>query len=407
MATTTADDPLDVAVVGAGPAGIGVGVALEKLDLDVRILDREAIGASFRAWPEETRLLTPSFPGGFGQTDLNAVTPHTSPAFALDCEHPTGEEYAGYLEGVAEFHDLPVETGVEVRDVDPVAERRKRPEAVAVDGGTAGFVLETSEGPVHSRFVVWAAGEFGSPRREPFPGAESCVHTADVNSWRGYADRGGEFLVVGGYESGIDAAVGLVDEGARATVLNGGAPWALRHPDPSEALSPYTSERLREALGTGRLTLVHGARVERVAEEGPKYRVDVAPQELEFDAEPATDAIRDPDGEYRMGTPPLLATGFEPTLGPVDDRFPREEGSIGLTDRDESPETPGLFLAGPAVAHNGVEFCFVYKYRTRFAVVAETIGERLDVDTGPLAVYREEGMFVEDLECCEPELCDC
>lgn len=400
-------DPLDVAVVGAGPAGIGVGVALEKLDLDVRILDREAIGASFRDWPDEMRLLTPSFPGGFGQTDLNAVTPHTSPAFALDREHPTGEEYAQYLEGVAEFHDLSVETGVEVRDVEPMAERRKRPEAVAVDGGTEGFALETSEGPIHSRFVVWAAGEFGSPRREPFPGAEGCVHTADVGSWGEYADRGEEFLVVGGYESGIDAAASLVDEGARVTVLDGGAPWALRHPDPSEALSPYTSERLEAALETGRLTLVHGARVERITETGSGYRLDVAPQELEFDAEPTTDAIRDPDGEYQVETPPLLATGFEPTLGPVSDRFPSEDGSIELTDRDESPGTPGLFLAGPAVAHRGVEFCFIYKYRTRFAVVAETIGERLDSDTGPLEVYREEEMFMEDLECCEPELCDC
>lgn len=53
MLRTTARDPLDVAVVGAGPAGIGVGAALAELDLDVWLFDREAVGASFRAWPEE------------------------------------------------------------------------------------------------------------------------------------------------------------------------------------------------------------------------------------------------------------------------------------------------------------------------------------------------------------------
>lgn len=407
MLRTTAENPLDVAVVGAGPAGIGVGVALSELDLDVCLFDREAVGASFRTWPEGMQLLTPSFPGGFGQTDLNAVTPHTSPAFALDREHPTGKEYAEYLEGVVEFYDLPVETGVEITAIEPEPDRSPVSEAVAVDGGTEGFTIETSGGSVYSRFVVWAAGEFGSPRRDPFSGAEHCVHTADVESWAEYEKRGEDFLVIGGYESGIDAAVGLVENGAHVTVLDSGAPWALRHPDPSEALSPYTRERLETALDTGRLALVHGARVEHVASEDSTYRVAVEPQDLEFDAEPATDAVRRPEEEYRVATPPLLATGFEPTLGPVVEGFPREQGSIELTDSDESPETPGLFLAGPAVTHRDVEFCFIYKFRTRFPVIAETVGERLGVDTDPLESYREENMYLDDLECCEPELCDC
>lgn len=406
MSTTTATEPLDVAVVGAGPAGIGVGVALCELDLDVRIFDRDEIGASFRNWPAEMRLLTPSFPGGFGQTDLNAIAPNTSPAYALDSEHPTGKEYAEYLAGVVEFYDLAVETGVEITGVESLSDRSDAAEEVAVDGGTEGFVLETSEGPVHSRFVVWAAGEFGSPLREPFSGSEHCLHTADVGSWVDHAERGEEFVVIGGYESGTDAAVGLVENGARVTVLDSGAPWALRHPDPSEALSPYTRERLENALDTGRLRLVHAAGVERVSQDAT-YRITVEPQQLEFDATPATDAIQDPNEEYRVETAPLLATGFEPTLGPVSEQFPREDGHVELTERDESPEMPGLFLVGPGVVHRGVEFCFIYKYRTRFPVIAETVGERLGVDTDPLELYREENMYLDDLECCEAELCDC
>jgi putative flavoprotein involved in K+ transport len=406
VSTTTVTDPLDVAVVGAGPAGIGVGVALSELGLDVRIFDRKEIGASFRAWPEEMRLLTPSFPGGFGQTDLNAIVPNTSPAFALDSEHPTGDEYAEYLDGVVEFYDLSVETGVEITGVEAVFDHSKNAETLAVDGGTSGFRLETQEKSVHTRFVVWAAGEFGSPRRNPFSGSEHCVHTADVESWAEYEKRGKEFLVIGGYESGIDAAVGLIENGACATVLDSGAPWGLRHPDPSEALSPYTRDRLEGALDTGRLTLVHGARVERVSVDS-QYHVEVTPQKLDFDAKPATDAIRDPKEEYPTETSPILATGFEPTLGPVSEQFPREDGTVELTDRDESPETPGLFLAGPGVAHKNVEFCFTYKYRTRFPVIAETIGERLGVDTNSLELYREENMYLDDLECCEANLCDC
>ena len=88
-------DPVqDVIVVGAGPAGIGVAAAL-----------------------------TPSFTSNqFGLVDLNAITPYTSPALSLLEEHPTGPDYAAYLEMVAKLHELDVVTGIEVVDVRPAAD---------------------------------------------------------------------------------------------------------------------------------------------------------------------------------------------------------------------------------------------------------------------------------------------
>ena len=38
----------DVVIVGAGPAGLGVGILLKKLDLDFIILEKNSIGASFK-----------------------------------------------------------------------------------------------------------------------------------------------------------------------------------------------------------------------------------------------------------------------------------------------------------------------------------------------------------------------
>ena len=49
-------------------------------------------------------------------------------------------------------------------------------------------------------------------------------------------------------------------------------------------------------------------------------------------------------------------------------------GSPLLSDEDESTKTPGLFLVGPAVRHEDHVFCFVYKFRQRFGVVAEGVG---------------------------------
>lgn len=424
---------LDVIVVGAGASGVGIGVALSHLDLDVRILERDQIGASFRNWPAEMRFITPSFPSNsFGLTDLNAITPKTSPAVTLDREHPSGDEYADYLEAVADFHELTVETGIEVtglqsRNETLATEMKDRDASVpAVDGGTmieadsgtelsiesddvyeqsneGGFVLETSEGVVHSEYVVWAAGQFGSPRTDVFPGVESCIHTSDIRSWADHvsASSTDDFLIVGGYESGIDAAVALVEAGCRVRVLDRGEPWVTRGPDPSEVLSPYTLERLESVADTDRLLVEGGAVVEEVRrDEDGCFEVQAR----------AADGYELDEGEsptYTVPTRPILATGFESTLGPAADHFSCEEGVIQLTDRDESSKTPGLFLAGPDVTHNGVKFCFIYKFRARFPVIAETIGSRLGVEIEPLDVYREQNMYLEDLSCCEPDMCDC
>lgn len=423
---------VDVAVVGAGAAGIGVGVALSLLDLEVVLLERDEIGASFRRWPDEMRFITPSFPSNsFGLTDLNAISPKTSPAVALEREHPSGDEYADYLEAVAAFHELEVETGIEVTglraldedETDVTTESTEQSSATAaVDGGAVpesaaddtqpaqrtdatdgGFVLETTDDSVRSEFVVWATGQFGSPRRDVFPGADECLHASAVRSWADHASASStdDFLIIGGYESGIDAAVALVEAGCRVRVLDRGEPWATRGSDPSEVLSPYTLERLESVADTDRLLVEGGAVVESVR------RNDDGCFEVHTAAADGYELDEDASSTYTVPTQPILATGFEPALGPASDHFPREEGIIQLTDRDELPTTPGLFLAGPDVTHNGVRFCFIYKFRARFPIIAETIGSRLGIDTDPLDVYREQNMYLEDLSCCEPDMCDC
>ncbi|CDK37887.1 NAD(P)/FAD-dependent oxidoreductase [Halorubrum sp. AJ67] len=376
-------ESLDAVIVGAGAAGVGTGVILEDLGLDsYAILDREAVGASFRQWPDEMRLITPSFPSNsFGCRDLNAVTTDTSPAFALDSEHPSGEAYAEYLDGVVEFYDLPVRTGVDVESV-----QRHDDE----------FVLHTSSGPIQSRFVVWATGQFGRPNDEPFPGASHCVHNTRVGSWSSFADEcvDDPVVVVGGYESGIDAALALADAGRETIVLDEEGPWRFRGPDPSEVLSPYTSQRLREAFERhAPITLEDGVRVERV-------------ERAESDNE--SFEVVSKDGEtFATRNRPVLATGFQSGLGPADEHFAFDDSRPELTDRDESTTTPGVFLVGPQVSHNGQLFCFIYKFRQRFAVVADEIAARLDIDRTPLEEYREKDMFLEDLSCCEPDMCDC
>ena len=53
---------VDVAVVGAGPAGLGTAIALKDAGVgNYVVLERSSIGESFRRWPQEMRFVSPSF----------------------------------------------------------------------------------------------------------------------------------------------------------------------------------------------------------------------------------------------------------------------------------------------------------------------------------------------------------
>ena len=363
----------DVVIVGAGAAGIGCGMVLQDLEVErFIILDRHEVGASFRRWPEETRLLTPSFTiNGFGMPDLNSIALQTSPAYTLHTEHPTGPQYAAYLEAIADHFKLPVQCGIDVMDVQPHLNQQ-------------GFTLQTSGGTIDCRYLIWAAGEFQYPNLTPFPGAELCRHYATVPSWRKLPDDA--YVVIGGYESGMDTAVNLARAGRRVTVLDPTAPWGGDAADPSLSLSPFTRDRLRRAKKQNLIEFV-SAEVETVTQTSDdRYHVNLS------------------NGEKLLSNqPPILATGFNGSLQQIAHLF--EWGEIGspivTKEADESTITPRLFLSGPMLRHGNVIFCFIYKFRQRFAVIGNAIAEQLGLDTNVLEEYYAAQMYLDDLSCCD------
>lgn len=365
---------LPCVIVGAGAAGIGVARALQEVGVGAVILERHEIGGSFSRWPREMQFITPSFPSNsFGTLDLNSVAIGTSPAFTLECEHPTGKQYADYLKSVVEYFHLPVQTGIDVKSLTPLA------------GG--GFELETSSGRLKASTVIWAAGEFQYPRLRPFPGAEHGVHNSRVKSWKRLA--GDDVIVIGGYESGVDAAVHLANAGKRVRVLERNSIWSSDASDPSITLSPFTWDRLLETPD-GHIEMIDGVEILRIEKQRGGY------------------AVIDVTGErWLTKRRPILATGFEGSPALIRDLFDwRDDGFPMLSSVDESTRAPGLFLVGSLVRHERLVFCFIYKFRQRFGVVANAIGQRLGHDTAALQKYRFWGMYLDDLTCCGSE-CVC
>ena len=365
----------DVVVVGAGAAGIGVAVALRHAGIqNFVVCERHKIGASFDFWPDETRFITPSFPtNSIGMLDLNAIAIKTSPGFSLEVEHPTGEEYAMYLRVVAKIFKLPVRQDTDVLHVAKVDDD---------------FHVVTPDEILRAKHVIWAAGEFQYPLSNGFAGSEMCRHTATITSYQEL--DGDDFIVVGGYESGVDVAYHLANRGKRVRLFDKNRPWVDDSSDPSVALSPFSLERIREKRFYEQVELYPHMPIESVARAGTTYEVTAR-------------------GGHRFQTPvpPLFAGGFEGSQKLVADLFEkRDDGSLLISENDESTIVPGIFLSGPAVRHDNHVFCFIFKYRQRFAVVAKAIATSLGLPAEALEAYRSWGMYLDDLSNCGEE-CVC
>ena len=230
-----------------------------------------------------------------GLLDLNAVVLNTSPAFSFKKEHLSGKEYALYLEIVAARFQLPVKTETDVKTITVLTEDR-------------GFVIQTSKGELETQFVIWAAGEFQYPNLNPFPGAQLCIHNSQIRSWTEL--EGDEFVVVGGYESGVDAASNLASLGKKVKLIDRQSSWSNLDSDPSVSLSPYSLKRLEIAYSysMGRVELIGEQHIEAVKAVKKGYVVE---------------------SEYKQwfsSTPPILCTGFDSSLKQIAPLFDWSNG---------------------------------------------------------------------------------
>lgn len=369
------DEYYDVIIVGAGPAGIGVSVLLQKLGLNFIILEKNSIGASFKKWPKETRFISPSFIGNsFKMPDLNAITPDTSPAFSLLTEHPTGQNYAKYLEDISEYYDIPVKIKVDVQ---------------TVEKNDYSFSLTSNKGEFKSNFVIWAAGEYQYPEKNTFKGDHLCTHYSEIVS---FSDLEGlDHIVIGAYESGFDAVFNLLREKKIVTLFDDSNYLDLVNSDSSYSLSPFTRDRIEYIIDL--FDYYTDSKVISVELENDSYIVKTE------NGHTLTSAQK-----------PINCTGFASSLPLVKELFEFEDKYPLLNSFDESTKTANLFLVGPHVKHGTALFCFIYKYRQRFAIVAEKIAKETgitdDIIEEALKDYKNNNFYLMDLSCCDDE-CIC
>jgi thioredoxin reductase/NAD-dependent dihydropyrimidine dehydrogenase PreA subunit len=273
--------PLDLLIVGMGPAGLSCALAAKQHGLRFACVDQaETIGGTVAAYPRKKLVMTQPM-----ELPLHGK---------LNRLEYAKEELVELWQGLTKRHRLPVKLGVQVTGL--------------TRGDDEVFTVATSLGNVRARHVVLAVGRRGSPQKLEVPGEELPKVSYSLLDAESYQGR--NLLVVGGGDSAIEAAIALGEQPGNVVTLSYRKPAFSR-------IKSRNETRIQEAIRDGKVTVVFESNVVRIEPDAVVLRCTEDAGEIERSL---------PNDEvfiFAGGKPPfplLEAAGvsFDPTLRPVE-----------------------------------------------------------------------------------------
>jgi thioredoxin reductase (NADPH) len=322
-------DPLDLAIVGAGPCGIAVGAAAREAGLRAVLFDRGCITNSLIGYPYYMTFFSTA-----EKLEVGGVP------FTIPDPKPTRREALAYYRQVVRRFQLDVRQYQEVLDVTGSAGAFRLSTAPSA-GGQETFV---------ARAVAVATGGFDHPNALG-------VRGEDLGKVRHYYREPYPFfdqdvLVVGGGNSAVEAALELFRNGARVTMVHfqdtidrGVKPWVV--PD------------IQNRLEKGEIPVFWK---HRVAEVRPDT-VILRSEETGAEAEIANDWVLALTGwcaDSRLLT--ALGVSVDPLSG-----IPAHDPETMQTD------VPGVYVAGVLAAGHDANKIFIENGREHGALIVSSL----------------------------------
>jgi thioredoxin reductase (NADPH) len=234
---------VDVAIIGAGPAGLSAACACQGHGLSYLILDQAGLAHSISDYPDALMFFSPP-----EDMEIGGVPLPTAGGLK-----PTREVYLAYLRGVARARGLQLATWEAIAKAEALPEAGWRLTTTIRPQGLPGRELT-------ARVVVLAIGTWGVPFTLGVPGCDQPHVFTEFHDPTAF--HGLPVLVVGGGNSAVGAALSLAE--ARADVS-----LSMRRPPVNyrSGLRPFVKRDLEFAVEEGRVALFANTVVQEIRPE--------------------------------------------------------------------------------------------------------------------------------------------
>jgi len=230
-------EPLDLLIIGAGPAGLSAADAAAREGLDYLVIEKGTIADTIRKYPVGRTLF--STPNELEMRD-GALHPVR--------EKPTREELLSHYIHFVLDGDLQINTGEEVTRIE-----HPESEIFNVHTRSLNTLGQETHATYQARRLLFAIGAMAKPRRLNVPGENlPKVHHRFIEPYP-YVRK--EALVVGGGNSAAEAALFLSEEGARTTMAIWREDWENRDPK-AGAMKHWVRSPLEREVAEGRLRVI-------------------------------------------------------------------------------------------------------------------------------------------------------
>ena len=294
-----------VAVIGAGPIGIELAVALKQAGIDYVHLDAGPVGTTMTWYP-----LQMQFHSNAERLAISGV-----PIQTADQQKVTREEFLAYLRAVVLQFELEIRTYERVEAIRRIDDL---------------FELTTNRDTLQAENVVLAIGAMHRPRLLAIPG-EELPHVSHYFH-EPHMYFGQRLVIIGGKNSAIEAAIRCQRAGAHVTLVYRGDDF-----DPSR-VKFWLLPEIRSMLRDNRVNAILSAKPVEIRE---RFIVLQTPA-----------GLREVPADFV-----LSLTGYE------QDTSLFEMAGIGIFGEEKTPgydeetmetNVPGIFLAGTAIAGSPV-----------------------------------------------------
>ncbi|MBL0089060.1 MAG: NAD(P)-binding domain-containing protein [Ideonella sp.] len=221
--------PLDVVIVGAGPAGISAGLSAIHHKLRYAIVEQEdSLGGAVYHYPRHKVAMT-------APVKLDVIG-----TMRLGTEVQK-EKLLAFWNDVLAKTGLTVRFNEQFEGLEPQADST--------------FKVRTSKATLHARTVLLALGRRGSPRKLDVPGEDSAKVVYRLIDPEQYA--GQAVLVVGGGDSALEAAIALGEQAGGSVALS-------YRSDAFSRVKEKNRMKLSELQRSGRIRVLLSSTVKRI-----------------------------------------------------------------------------------------------------------------------------------------------